>query len=87
MSGEKVEESEYNETLNIQNFDIKTITASTEYGQDIPSDKDLADLKRMPQYMPVYKVVKDNEVQKIILPIYGKGLCQRCMDLWHLIKI
>ena len=24
VSGEKVEESEYNETLNIQNFDIKT---------------------------------------------------------------
>jgi Na+-transporting NADH:ubiquinone oxidoreductase subunit C len=74
ISGEKVDELEFNETLNIQNFDIKTITASPKYGKDIPPEKDLADIKRMPQYMPVYKVVKDNEVQKIILPIYGKGL-------------
>ena len=73
-TGNTVPEEEYNDVLNIENFDIKAMAKDPEYGVDIPSDKDLAQIKRMPKHMAIYKVVENDQVQKFILPIYGKGL-------------
>jgi Na+-transporting NADH:ubiquinone oxidoreductase subunit C len=40
----------------------------------ISGDVDLANLKRRSRYAPVYLVIEGDEVQQIILPVYGSGL-------------
>jgi len=73
-TGEDIPEDQYNEILNPEDFDLKAIANKSEYMKVIPSKKDLAHIKKMPKYMAVYKVMKGDEVEKYILPIYGKGL-------------
>lgn len=73
-TGQTVPEDDYTDILNIEDFDIKAMARDPKYGVEIPSDKDLAQIKRMPKYMAIYKVVENDQVQKFILPIYGKGL-------------
>ena len=69
-----IDENNYNEVLNTNNFDIKSISNNPEYSTEISADKDFADIKRRPKYMIVYFIIENDEVQKIILPVYGKGL-------------
>lgn len=73
-TGEEIPENMYSKELNAQNFDVKTILKDPENSQKIPPAKDFAQLKRMPKYMAVYYVKKNDEIDEIILPIYGKGL-------------
>ncbi len=73
-TGEAIPKDKYTEKLNPENFDIKTMADSPEYGEAIPEKEDIAKIKRMPKYMPVYEVMQDGHIQKIILLIYGKGL-------------
>ena len=63
-------ESEYKDDLQPETFNIKT----TPYRQRIDPDKDFARIQYVPLYMVVYQVIKHNRIDKIILPIYGKGL-------------
>jgi Na+-transporting NADH:ubiquinone oxidoreductase subunit C len=67
-------EDKFDNVLNLEDFDIKTIANSQVYGKEIPPDKDISGIKRMPKYMPVYEVLNKDKVEKYILPIYGKGL-------------
>ena len=73
-TGEVVPKDKYSDMLNPEAFDIKTMAGSPKYGKAIPAKKDIAKIKRMPKFMPVYEVRKNNRVEKVILPIYGKGL-------------
>jgi len=74
-SGRIIDPGEYNEVLNPDDYDIKSAAMNNEYGILIDAKKDLAGIKRRPKYMQIYEVVdKDDNVKKIILPVYGKGL-------------
>lgn len=73
-SGETVPEEKFTKDLNINDFDIKTMADDPEYGMPIPGDKDLGKIKRMPKYMVVYLVQENSKTEKVVLPIYGKGL-------------
>ncbi len=73
-NGSIIPESQYDDVLNLKDFDVKILANSSKYGKSIPPNKDIAGIRRMPKDMAVYKVVKDGEVQKYIFPIYGKGL-------------
>ncbi len=73
-TGETVSEEDLDGTLNIDNFDIKRAAADPVYGKAVPADKDIAKIIRMPRYMVVYIVKEDNQMDKIVLPVYGKGL-------------
>lgn len=72
--GNVIPESDFDDELNIESFDIPTLQNSKKWGMEIPSDKDLAGIKSMPKAMAVYSVVQNDETEKYILPIYGKGL-------------
>ncbi len=61
-------------TTQLDKLSIDALAKSPEYGESIPSALDIANIKRRPKYMPVYFVKKGNTLQKIILPVYGKGL-------------
>ncbi len=73
-AGQVVPKDKYTDKLNPDAFDIKTMANDPEYGEAIPAKEDIAKIKRMPRFMPVYEVRKNNQVEKVILPIYGKGL-------------
>jgi len=74
-TGEIVDKEKYDEIVNVNDFDIKSVASSDKWGKEIPAEKDIAGIKRMPKVMIVYKVLdKDKNVLKYILPIYGKGL-------------
>ncbi len=69
-----VPKENYDELVNLEEFDIKAVAASEKHGKAINSDKDIASILRMPKQMAIYKVKDDNNISKYILPIYGKGL-------------
>jgi len=62
------------EGLQPETFDIKLVARNPELSKKIPVNQDLAQIRRMPKFMVIYKVMEESEVIKYILPIYGKGL-------------
>jgi Na+-transporting NADH:ubiquinone oxidoreductase subunit C len=60
--------------LNPDVYEIKKIAKDSELGRSIPQSRDRARIRRMPKFIPVYFVKKDQKVDRIILPVYGSGL-------------
>ncbi len=73
-TGEILPKEKYDKIVNLDDFDILKVANSDKWGKPIPADKDIAKIKRMPKYMIIYRVMKEGNVEKYILPIYGKGL-------------
>ena len=73
-TGKVLPEAKYTEKLNEKNFEIKNIANDPAYSVAIPTQKDIAGIKRKPKYMLIYEIVEKGEVIKYIFPIYGKGL-------------
>ncbi|WP_036242918.1 Na(+)-translocating NADH-quinone reductase subunit C [Methylobacter luteus] len=73
-SGEVVDQAKVDETLNIETFDIEALAFDPDYGESIPPQYDQAKIKQRPKYMVVYLVKNGQQLQKLVLPIYGKGL-------------
>lgn len=73
-TGDIVPKEKQTGLLDIETFDIPKVAGDKEYGYAIPPDKDIAGIKRRPKYMPVYLVKSGDQLEKVILPIYGKGL-------------
>jgi Na+-transporting NADH:ubiquinone oxidoreductase subunit C len=73
-TGDIVDENQFNDELNIEAFDIEEFAGDPKLGEAIEADLDIADIKRKPKYMVIYIVKQGAETDKIILPIYGKGL-------------
>ncbi len=73
-SGEPVSEEKFDDVLNEENFDITVLANHSQYGRSIPQSQDLADIKVSPKYMLVYYIKEAEQINRIILPVYGKGL-------------
>ena len=73
-NGHILSEDEYNEKLNLKDFEIKAMADDSEYGKKISGDNDIAGIKRRPKFMIIYNVMADTLMEKVILPVYGKGL-------------
>ena len=73
-TGEPVSEENFDDVLNVEDFDITVLANHPKYGRSIPQPQDLADIKVSPKYMLVYFVKEGEEINRIILPVYGKGL-------------
>ena len=73
-TGQPIKDSEKDDVLNVDAFDIRKVSSDPQYSQAIPSDKDIAGIKRKPKYMPVSFVRENGELKKVILPVHGKGL-------------
>ncbi|WAK00589.1 Na(+)-translocating NADH-quinone reductase subunit C [Methylobacter sp. YRD-M1] len=74
QSGKAVDPAQFDERLNIESFDIEALAFDPDYGEVIPPQYDQARIKQRPKYMVVYLVKTDRQLQKLILPVYGKGL-------------
>jgi Na+-transporting NADH:ubiquinone oxidoreductase subunit C len=73
-TGREVEADQRDEVLNIDDFDIKAIAGNPKYSRALPAEQDIAGIKRQALSMVVYELMQDAQVDKVILPIYGKGL-------------
>jgi len=71
-SGEKV--TEFDEVLDPNNFDIQAVSNMPDYSRALDAETDIAGIRRQPLHMIVYQLLNNNSVEKLILPIYGKGL-------------
>ena len=65
---------EYRDDVDVDTYDFIAAAADPQMGLAIPGNQDWAGIKRRARYVPVYLVQKKGEVDKVILPIYGKGL-------------
>jgi Na+-transporting NADH:ubiquinone oxidoreductase subunit C len=73
-TGERIDADRMGASLDADDFDIGTLAVDPEYGEVVPAEQDLAKVKRRPKMMAVYFVKAGNHFDKVILPIYGKGL-------------
>ncbi len=73
-SGKRVDPARFDDILNIKHFDIKTLADHPVYGTAIPDELDIARIKRRPKFMVVYLDKTGRQFDKLILPVYGKGL-------------
>ncbi len=73
-SGDVLEETQFDEVLTLDSFDIQVFSGLPDYSQALSSDVDIAGIRRQPLHMIVYQLLENNSVEKLILPIYGKGL-------------
>ena len=73
-TGAELGEDHFDRFLNLEDFDIKKVAGHPDYGKAIPPDRDIAGIKRMPGFMPVYLVKAGGITERIIFPLYGKGL-------------
>jgi Na+-transporting NADH:ubiquinone oxidoreductase subunit C len=40
----------------------------------LPRERDIAGLVRRPRYMPVYELRRDGALERLVLPVYGRGM-------------
>lgn len=73
-TGNELGEEQFDRFLNLEDFNIKKVARHAEYGKTIPPERDIAGIKRMPRFMPVYLVKTGDQIERIIFPLYGKGL-------------
>ncbi len=64
----------FNESVDPNTFDEKTALTKPDLSIQIPPDADLAGIKRRVNTAEVFLVKKDDQIETIILPVYGKGL-------------
>ena len=61
-------------TAKFEKFSFNALARHAKYGGSIPAKLDIANIKRRPIFMPVYLLKTGETLQKIILPVVGKGL-------------
>ena len=71
-SGETV--TEFDEVLDPNNFDILAVSGQADYSRALDAETDIAGIRRQPLHMVVYQLLESDSLEKLILPIYGKGL-------------
>ena len=65
---------EYSDDIDPDTYDFIAAATDPQASVAIPGDQDRAGIKRRALNIPVYLVLKKDQVDKVILPIYGKGL-------------
>jgi len=69
-----LETGEYVEDIDPQSFDAVAATNDPNLSVAVPADLDVANLRRRAIYAPVYLVTDGDNIEQIILPVYGAGL-------------
>ena len=62
------------ETLAPDDYNQLRAPMTSEYGQPLPPEEDVAGLKRIEKYSFVYLARDGDSIQQVILPVRGKGL-------------
>jgi len=73
-TGEILQSDAYPPGVNPNQFDVKEVGRDPNLSDPLPQDEDPAHIRRLPHVMTVYRVVDNETVRQLILPVYGKGL-------------
>ena len=73
-SGEQVAEASISPNFTIDAFDIESFANDPLLGENIAAEIDVAKIKRRPRFMVIYFAKTAGHVDKLILPMFGKGL-------------
>ncbi|MGR9073132.1 MAG: Na(+)-translocating NADH-quinone reductase subunit C [Gammaproteobacteria bacterium] len=73
-TGERAAADRLGVDFRIDDFDVESFAADPALGEAIPVAADVAKIKRRPKLMAVYFVKRNGGPDKLVLPIYGKGL-------------
>lgn len=70
----KLADGSYTDKVEFESFDQYRAASDPELGREIPSDKDLADIKRRSRFAPIYQVREGDRITQVVLPVHGQGL-------------
>ena len=73
-SGELLDAEDIGSRFDPEAFSVKAVTKDPSFSRDLPQEKDLARIQRIPTHMVIYRVTDGKKTLKTILPIYGMGL-------------
>ena len=73
-TGQILNSEEYPDGIDVDTYDLKKMAADPTFGRSVDADRDIANIRNRPKYIFVYKVMENDKLQRIILPIYGYGL-------------
>ena len=73
-TGKQVDASIVGPDFSVENFDIKHFTDDPRLSVAIDPAQDIAKINRRPKYMVVYIAKSNKRPDKLVLPVYGKGL-------------
>ncbi len=62
------------DTITVDDYDQLEAAKSNEMGNSIPTETDIAGIRRLEKYSKVYLVKSGSQLDQVILPIRGKGL-------------
>lgn len=64
----------FDDTFNPDTFDMRKAAVDPELSVTIPADQDVAGLGRRSRFATVFLVRNDDELERIIVPVYGPGM-------------
>jgi len=64
----------YADEVDAATYDYRTAADDPALSTAIPSDRDTAGIGRRPRYMPVYLLRRENVLERLVLPVYGRGM-------------
>jgi len=70
----ELETGDYVDAPEPGDFDAVMAANDPSLSIEIPTDLDIANIRRRARYAPVYLVKDDDQIVQIILPVYGSGL-------------
>lgn len=65
---------DYTDAADPASFDARVAAGDPAMGIAIPKELDIALIGRRSKYVPVFVVMDGEEIEQVILPVYGKGL-------------
>ncbi|MEX0962930.1 MAG: Na(+)-translocating NADH-quinone reductase subunit C [Pseudohongiellaceae bacterium] len=69
-----LERGTFDETYNPRTFDTREVATAPEFSVTIPTAEDLARLGQRSRLATIYLVRENDELVRIILPVYGQGM-------------
>lgn len=69
-----IDQALFNDELDPWSFDQRRAASNPELGVDIPADLDRSSLGRRSRFATVYIVLKEGDLERLILPIHGAGM-------------
>jgi Na+-transporting NADH:ubiquinone oxidoreductase subunit C len=69
-----LESGEYTDAVDADTFDMAEAANDPSLSEAIPAAEDIGNIRRRPLYAPVYLVRHGDELEQVILPVYGAGL-------------
>lgn len=69
-----LETGEVAQGIDPNTFDQAKASKAPDTSKAIEASNDIAGIKSRSKYAPVYQYIKDDKVEMIVLPVYGKGL-------------